>query len=192
MTEILFSNGNTSKQPSLGDPDKRATALQLKRARASRQKPWVASPMQAVARSCRCLAACLSQQQAMAYNLLMQRLCGRSCGGQDAIARLFPCTDSLDPSSSFFFVLFLGFLFPFSLFPFLPLFFSFLFHSFFVMMSSGAESRAWSWCPSPLLLLLLLLEAIRLGHSAACRPVERGSSLQPPAEQHQPLVDGCG
>ena len=190
MTETLSSNGNTSNQPSLSDPDKRATALQLKRARASRQKLWVASPMQAVARSCRCLAAYLSQQQAMAYNLRVHPLCGRSCGGQSAIARLFPWTDSL------FLIYFSCFFFPFSLFSVLPLFFSYPLLLYDDKgWSSGAESRAWSWCPSPLLLLLLLLllqEAIRLGHSAACRPVERGSSLQPPAEQHQPLVDSCG
>ena len=90
MMEALCSNSNTSKQPSVGGPGERASVLQLKRACARWWQPWAASPMQAVARSCRCLAACLSQQQAMAYNLRLLRLCGQSCGGQAAIAGLFP------------------------------------------------------------------------------------------------------
>ena len=135
----LCSNGNASKQPSLGDPDKRATALQLKRACASRQKPWVAGPMQAVARSCRCLAACLSQQQAMAYNLRVLQLCRRACGGRAANAWLIPWTDPLTPSSSCCSL----FSSPFSFF------------SVFPSSSSWPESGAWSWSPSALLLLLL-------------------------------------
>ena len=117
--KTLCSNSNTSTQPSVGGPGERATELRLKRARARWWKPWAASPMQAVARSCRCLAACLSQQQAMAYNLRVLQLCWQSCGGQATIAGLFSWTDSLIPSSSFLF--------------FSSLFFSLLFHSFLVM-----------------------------------------------------------